>query len=481
MMGKQKKKGKTVIVIAVIAAVLIAAAVILFVVNRWKITLTLNDDEVITVEYGDTYDEPGAKAFIHGSFLFKKGWPLDVVIHGSVDEDQLGENEITYSAEILNLSASLIRTVIVKDTKKPEIQLVTDPDHYTLPGHPYEEEGFSAVDNYDGDITDRVSVVEKDGRIYYTVTDSSGNQGETVRQIKYDDPIPPKIRLEGDETIYMKAGASYSEPGFFAEDNVDGDLTSEVKVTGSVDVYLAGTYEIDYQVTDGYGNEAAAKRTVIVEPVRQPDVVYPDGKIIYLTFDDGPGAYTEELLDVLDKYNVKATFFVVNSKYAHLIQKEAAAGHSVGVHTSTHNYAKIYASEAAFFEDFNGMQNVIETQTGQKTTLMRFPGGSSNAISKSYCEGIMTRLVQAVTDSGYQYFDWNVSSGDAGETKDTEKVFENVINGVQKYDVSVVLQHDIHKYSVDAVEKIIIWGLGNGYTFLPLTPSSPTAHHHVYN
>ena len=112
---------------------------------------------------------------------------------------------------------------------------------------------------------------------------------------------------------------------------------------------------------------------------------------------------------------------------------------------------------------------------------MRFPGGSSNGVSKKYNTGIMTRLTKDVTDMGYQYFDWNVLSGDAGETTDTEQVYENVIAGIQKHNVSIVLQHDIKGFSVDAVEKIIIWGLANGYTFLPLTPSSPTVHHTVNN
>ena len=218
-----------------------------------------------------------------------------------------------------------------------------------------------------------------------------------------------------------------------------------------------------------------------VNAIRQPDVVVPSGKIIYLTFDDGPGPYTSQLLDTLAKYNVKATFFTVNTKYTSLIAQEAAAGHSVGIHSATHDYATIYANEDAYFADLHQMESIITSQTGVRPTLIRFPGGSSNKVSARYCQGIMSALTQAVTDQGYQYFDWNVSSGDAGGTTDTETVFENVINGVQQHDVSVVLQHDIKSFSVDAVEKIIIWGLANGYTFLPLNASSPGAHQPVNN
>lgn len=98
----------------------------------------------------------------------------------------------------------------------------------------------------------------------------------------------------------------------------------------------------------------------------------------------------------------------------------------------------------------------------------------------------MTRLTQAVTDQGFQYFDWNVSSGDAGgvsgtSEEKTAQVVANVIKGVEGKKYAVVLQHDIHEFSVDAVEQILIWGINNGYTFQALTPESPTCHHTVNN
>ncbi|MFQ9388566.1 MAG: hypothetical protein ACLR1V_06910 [Coprococcus sp.] len=93
----------------------------------------------------------------------------------------------------------------------------------------------------------------------------------------------------------------------------------------------------------------------------------------------------------------------------------------------------------------------------------------------------MTKLTKDLTDMGYQYFDWNVTSGDAGETTSTSVVVQNVISGIQQHDVSIVLQHDIKGFSVNAVEQIIQWGLAHGYTFLPLTAESPTAHHGVNN
>ena len=203
---------------------------------------------------------------------------------------------------------------------------------------------------------------------------------------------------------------------------------------------------------------------------------------------DGPRAHTQRLLDILEQYNAKATFFVVNTQYKMktLLPAIVNAGHGIGMHSVSHEYSEIYASEEAFFKDLYAMQKIIKDATGVTTTMMRFPGGSSNNISKQYNVGIMTRLTKAVTDQGFQYYDWNVSSGDAGgvsgsKAEKTAQVVSNVIKGISGKQYAIVLQHDIQDFSVDAVEQILVWGLNNGYTFQALTPSSPTCHHKVNN
>ena len=93
----------------------------------------------------------------------------------------------------------------------------------------------------------------------------------------------------------------------------------------------------------------------------------------------------------------------------------------------------------------------------------------------------MTRLANEVTNRGFTYVDWNVSSGDAGGTTDTSKVYENVINGINSHNVSVVLQHDIKEFSVNAVEDIVKYCINNGIELRPLTPNGPTVHHGINN
>jgi len=373
---------------------------------------------------------------------------------------------------------------LANDTVPPVIELVSDEGVYTIPGQEYAEEGYTATDNLEGDLTERVERTETNGVVTYTVADSAGNRTTVTRTIVYHDPVPPVLSLNGDSEITLTEGTPFAEPGYTARDNVDGDLTERVTVSGTVDSAKPGTYELTYAVEDTYRNRVTAKRTVTVlaAPAPKPDTETGE-KIIYLTFDDGPGLYTAKLLDILAKYNVKATFFVTNTNpgYTDLITREANEGHSVGVHSATHVYKQIYASEDAFWADFAIVDDLIYEKTGTRTKLMRFPGGSSNNVSAQYNEGIMTRLTAAAREKGYQYFDWNVGSGDAGQTTDTATIVQNVINGVRGKKTSVVLQHDIHDFSVDAVEDIILWGLENGYTFLPLDETSYAAHHRLFN
>ena len=369
--------------------------------------------------------------------------------------------------------------VVVLDRKPPVITLINDPEAYTLPGHTYEEEGFAAYDETDGDLTSQVTSTVRDGKVYYEVADRAGNKAYAERDIVYGDYDPPVLTLE-EADVVIELGNDYEEPGFSAEDNADGDLTDKVEVSGDIDIYLEGSYVLTYTVSDNYGNQATAQRTVTVKKVRREE---EGEKLIYLTFDDGPGPYTERLLGILDKYHVKATFFVTNQfpGYQYLIGEEAAAGHAVGVHTYTHEFSEVYASTKAFWADFEKMQDIIEQQTGSRTVLMRFPGGSSNLISANYKQGIMTKLVRQATNKGYTYFDWNVLSGDAGDTTSSKQIVKNIMAGIAEHNTSVVLCHDIHEYTVDAMESFIKKALKQGYTFEVLEADSFPAHHQVNN
>ena len=516
----------TLAAVAMVGAVILAAFAILWQINTFTLSLTMTGSKVITLEYGETYEEPGAKATFHGSIFMKEPEDVEVKIQGDVDVTTVGTYYVTYTSTRMVESIfgdaeardTARRTIHVVDTVAPEITLVTDPEVFTFPGQTYQEEGFAATDNYDGNITDSVIRTDDGVKVSYKVSDSSGNVTEVFREIVYDDPVPPELNLEGKATITIEKGGEYTEPGFTANDNCDGDITEQVVITGEVDTKKVGTYTLTYTVKDAYENEVTVTRTVeVVEPETEPEntketkeatketqksekkpnkdkkddktTEATTGKVdvkgiggtIYLTFDDGPSSYTTRLLDILDKYDVKATFFVVNTGKIDTIARIHEQGHVVAMHTATHEFSEVYASTDAYFADLKKIQSQIKKYCGFTSKLLRFPGGGSNTISKNYCEGIMTELTQMVEEKGYTYFDWNVDSDDAGSARTATAVYNNVVTGCAERKTSVVLMHDIKGYTVDAIEDIIKWGLDNGYTFKVLTASSPTFHHRVQN
>lgn len=316
----------------------------------------------------------------------------------------------------------------------------------------------------------------------YTLTYKTGSflwSPSVKREVTVIDSAPPEITLKGESEMTIDAGTEYIEQGATAYDSKDKDVNESLQIDGAVNIYSAGTYPITYTACDKSGNASSVTRTVTVKETENE----AQGKTIYLTFDNGPGKYTEALLNILDEYGVKATFFVTNQNpdYNYMIREIAERGHSIGIHTYSHDYKDIYSSVSAYFNDLERMQQIIKEQAGFTTSLVRFPGGSSNTISKCYSFGIMTELASELNKKNMKYYDWNVSSGDAGEVCTSDAVYRNVINGISGKDTAIVLQHDIKGFSVEAVGRIIEWGMDNGYTFSALHSGSPTAHHKIFN
>lgn len=211
--------------------------------------------------------------------------------------------------------------------------------------------------------------------------------------------------------------------------------------------------------------------------------------VCYLTFDDGPSkTVTPRILETLDKYNVKATFFVVGTSYLDNLQQIKDAGHSIGLHSDTHKWS-IYKNADAYFDDLQTLSDKVYERIGIRVKMIRFPGGSSNTKSKEYSAGIMTKLTKMVTDKGYIYVDWNVSSGDAsGNNVPKDTIVNNVLKGAVKkngepYKNICVLMHDLGTKSTtaDALPEIIEGLRALGYTFEGLNENSPIFHHKVNN
>ena len=230
------------------------------------------------------------------------------------------------------------------------------------------------------------------------------------------------------------------------------------------------------------GAATADSDHIAQQPLRENEET-DDMISVYLTFDDGPSAETDRILDILKEYDVKATFFVIgktdeNSVKAY--QRIVEEGHTLGMHSYSHQYAQVYASQEAFEDDLTSLQDYLFSITGMDSTFYRFPGGSSNKVSKIP----MSDLIQCLKERNITYFDWNVSSGDASGTQlSSQTIINNVMNGINgAHKNYVVLFHDsaAKKTTVDALPEIIEQILAMEHTqILPITGDTEPVQHRI--
>lgn len=390
------------------------------------------------------------------------------------------------------------RKITVTDVVPPTIKLVGG-NEITVSTPKYTEKGYSAFDDADGNITKNVTVTTdyvtgKEGTFTYnySVSDSAGNTSTATRIVHVKDSVAPVITLNGQKSLYLKIGETYTEHGAYAVDAFEGDKTSAIVVTGTPDTSAAGDYTIEYAVCDSKGNYAKVTRKVLVY---DPDAftsgfITGNGTVsastVYLTFDDGPSAsVTPRVLDILSQNGVKATFFIVNYNESTkpLIARMISEGHTIGIHGYSHDYS-VYGSAEKYMNNILTLKQKLIDDFGYNTNIIRFLGGSSNTVSKKQCVGVMTELCGLVETLGYNYFDWNVSSGDAaGNNVPSATIIKSVESGLKKGRANVVLMHDNGGKSTtaDSLQSIINYCNANGYTFAGLSSNSPTVHHNVQN
>lgn len=229
-----------------------------------------------------------------------------------------------------------------------------------------------------------------------------------------------------------------------------------------------------YDIQVGDANVEPESQDITMEPVEQVDT----GKYVYLTFDDGPSEQTDKILQILDEYNVSATFFVIGSddeesraRYKAIVDR----GNSIGLHSYTHDYEQIYSSVDNFSNDLQRISDLVFDATGVRSTLYRFPGGSSNSIVDD-----ISIYIEYLNQNGYTYYDWNSSSRDAASVMPPkEDIINTVISEVEGKDNVVVLMHDsIRKEStVEALPELIEKLKAMGYTIKGIDDNSIPVQH----
>lgn len=428
------------------------------------------DNGVIKHEMGEAFDPMDH---------IRKVWfgkPEDVSVNSEVDISKEGDYPIIYTWRDHSEKA----IVKVRDTTPPEL---TVKDYETDLVEEIKPESFIEKVEDISEVTTRFEKTQdwsEEGT--YTVEilaeDASGNQ--TVKEaelIRKKDEKKPQIQGVSDMTVKQGKTLEFSS-GVTVTDDMDPDPFLEIH-SESVDFSTPGSYQVTYRAKDRSGNENELVQNITVES--NPEW---NEKVVYLTFDDGPSDNTKKILDVLDKYQAKATFFVTgnNQKNNDLITLAHQKGHAIGLHTFTHDYASVYSSEKAYFEDLQKISDMVEKLTGEKSKLIRFPGGSSNTISKKYSSGLMTKITKEVQEKGYQYFDWNCDSTDAsGNHVAIEKLVANATSSNAQHINILMHDTDAKDTTVEALPKIIEHYRKLGYSFRKLTQDSFAPHHHINN
>jgi len=199
------------------------------------------------------------------------------------------------------------------------------------------------------------------------------------------------------------------------------------------------------------------------------------GKKVYLTFDDGPSIYTDDILDILADYHVKGTFFVVGKEdelSTDIYKRIVEEGHTLGMHSYSHVYKKIYNSIEDFDKDFTKLWKLLYDTTGYKPSIFRFPGGSDNLVNKNGME----EFIRYLNEGSFTYFDWNVVNGDATGVEYTkEQLIDNVLEGVAIKGTSIILMHDSQtkETTVDSLPGLLDVLISEGAEILPIDEDVP--------
>ncbi|HDR4370991.1 polysaccharide deacetylase [Bacillus cereus] len=201
------------------------------------------------------------------------------------------------------------------------------------------------------------------------------------------------------------------------------------------------------------------KEDISLEKQKRPDGK-PVGKVVYLTFDDGPSELTGKFLDVLKEQHVASTFFMQgsnlqNTAFQENVKRAVKEGHYIGAHSMTHNSDKLY-KKGQFVTEMKETLALIHNITGTTPKLVRPPYGSAPGLKG---QDIRNKIVEA----GIKVWDWTIDSNDWKLKGNPQQIIENVKRTTTE-DVEVVLMHE-KLQTLQALPEIIKFYKEKGYEF----------------
>lgn len=287
------------------------------------------------------------------------------------------------------------------------------------------------------------------------------------------------LSAEGKDYLTLLSSRDALSENPNAKSGVFVDSVKSVLGNAEVGTNSATSTEKDTTETTSDGEQNAASQEGDAKETQQDSVVAnSNGKRVYLTFDDGPSIYTGQILDVLKANDVKATFFVIgrDEEFYDYYKRIVDEGHTIGMHSYTHVYQDFYESKESFAEELTKLNDLIYNVTGTKSTIFRFPGGSSNSVSSLSIE----EYIDYLNENDIDYYDWNSLSGDAVTNGlSPEQLVNNIMNDVSQNEDSIVLMHDLQTThtTVESLQLLIDTLKTEGYEILPIDENTPLIQH----
>ena len=287
------------------------------------------------------------------------------------------------------------------------------------------------------------------------------------------------LSAEGKDYLTLLSSRDALSENPNAKSGVFVDSVKSVLGNAEVDTNSATSTEKESTEATSDGEQNAEAQEGDAKEAQQDFVATnSNGKRVYLTFDDGPSIYTGQILDVLKANDVKATFFVIgrDEEFYDYYKRIVDEGHTIGMHSYTHVYQDFYESKESFAEELTRLEDLIYNVTGTKSTIFRFPGGSSNSVSSLSIE----EYIDYLNENDIDYYDWNSLSGDAVTNGlSPEQLVNNIMNDVSQNEDSIVLMHDLQTThtTVESLQLLIDTLKTEGYEILPIDENTPLIQH----
>lgn len=402
---------KIFIIISVLLVLLVFIIVLLF-CNPF-IYFKVEGKKNITLNVNEELKLPKIKAYILNINISNK-----IKSYGKVNINKVGSYEIKYRLKYFFTKKSISIKINVVDKEKPKIVLKGNESVLICPNLKYVEEGYSATDNYDGEITDKVKVKEFDKFKEYTIKDSSNNKFSIKRKIIREDKESPIINLNGDINNTIIINSTFYDLGYSAFDNCDGDIGSNVEVISNLDISKIGNYHIIYKVKDSSNNETSVFRNI--------KVVSAKSNTNYSDIIVGP-TYINGILIVNKKYALPIDFggtneSAINALYE--LQNDASLiGYSMPLlsgyrsyytqQTLYNNYVNIDGKDLA--DTYSARPGHSEHQTGLAFDVGNIDdnyGNTQEGIwlkNNAHLYGFIIRYPKGKEHiTGYQYEPWHI-------------------------------------------------------------------------